>query len=302
MGKYKKFNEFVASEYGDPKHFSGKISLIKNEWNNDAIVESALSRLFKSIPTYGLNEEAIKGNRPMIYWGGINESVYRLLEDKKNVYNLPKLIKKVYNKKSFYRAFEGECFIPRTVYERYHARKLKYPIIAKKRYTSLGENITFKRYKDLTDHTDQFSLFQEHVTPKRRYTAYFLDNDLFSLIETVDKTRVEQDLSKVPFVEKLENISEIITRKFPVRVYSANVILDENSKIFITSVKSESSMDPNQLTKLYCAVYEKHYEKKLPSWYKNMITESYCRDFNENHYYKNKTVIEKSPYRINYGS
>lgn len=299
--RLRNWDEFVAYESNDSSHYNQKVAIVRQEWDSGPVVNKMLSEVFNSLSTVDINEDfKVPSNVPVLFWGGFNESTNKLIKEKDNLINSPKVIREAYNKERFYKAFEGEEFVPKTVYNKFKTRKLRFPVIAKKKYSHLGESKVYKRYKEIEKDDANFSLFQEKVQPKREYRAFFINEELVSLTETIDGVDIEQRLVKVPFVDKLEEAAKKITKKFPLRAFSSDIVLNEDNSVYFLNAKAESYLTPNQLIDVYEKIYEENNDLKLPVWYKNRVKDVYCAEYNEHFYQKNKEVIERSPYAIQY--
>lgn len=297
MMKYLSFQEFVNEAKKQP---TKKIQFLKVDPvhattdNKDMkrLTEEARDRFFeviligdKKIPEI---MEKMDDSLPLlVYAGSKSEDVEKMVmeiyeKSPKRVYNLPENMKKTGSKVEFHKIFDKENYIPKTVFKIDETEKLKYPIIAKPAEGHSGLGIEkFDSLKELKASKNKFDLYSEFVDFDREFRMLCVkDKPILvyerQLIESENKSietkeadekvafvYIDQDMSKLKFMDELNSIVEDFMKKVPLGVYSLDFFTEKSGGIKIIEANSCSGLGANSLVYVYEEMFEDFYGSKV---------------------------------------
>ena len=273
-----------------------------------------------------IDDDSIKvdTNLPIIYYGGTRDSALAFLKKhkikKENLYNKPEFIQLSGNKKKFHKLFENAYFIPKTVFSKEDAvNHLTFPIIAKPATGHSGVGIQkFDDRKDLLKSKDEFDTFSEFVDFKKEFRLLFFKDKCINIDErvtnlktkrdirskkkdeTLDFVYVKQDMAKVPFLGEIKKIAKIVRAKIPIDVFSLDIVINENNKIFVLETNAATGIGAGKLLKFYIEVYEDFFGSGLPRWFTDKLVKKYNDPWLLINYSKQKKEIASSEWAIDY--
>tara|TARA_Y100000389_G_scaffold197108_1_gene231079 strand:+ start:1198 stop:2211 length:1014 start_codon:yes stop_codon:yes gene_type:complete len=297
--RLKSYSEFVnESKKKDRRIQFIKVDPIKSSTDNDTmkdLTEKSRDRFFEVFleEDYGDILELSKDidlDRPMLVYAGSKdpntEKFVMEVYNKKSemVYNLPKEMKKAGSKVEFHKIFEGEEFVPKTVFNLDEAEKLTWPVIAKPAEGHSGIGIEkFKKFEDLKISKNKFDLYSECINFDREfrvlcvkdkpiilYERQLIESDNKSIEtkkpdEQVSFVYIDQDMEKSGLMKGLNEIIEKFMKKIPLGVYSLDFFTEnETGNIKIIEANSCSGLGANSLVHVYESLYEDFYGEELP--------------------------------------
>ena len=112
---------------------------------------------------------------------------------KDNIYNLPENLINANSKVEFHKKTKDLKFVPKSVFTKEEALKLKFPIIAKPSNGSKGEGIeVFKTKEDLNSSDKQFDVFSEKFDLKREFRIISINGTIVFMAERTQEKRKEK--------------------------------------------------------------------------------------------------------------
>lgn len=330
------FEEYVVNEKLD-KDFLKKVifmrfgSTIKGLTGHDDVKSSKLnsSVIDNIFIAYHTDKDIEKDlevdvSLPIIYYGGTAESSLNFLKKhkikKSNLYNKPEFIPLSGNKKKFHETLKDASFIPKTMFNKEDAINfLTFPIIAKPGNGHSGIGIKkFDTVKELKEFKESFDVYSEFINFKKEFRLLFFKEECIHIDERITnlKTKrdikhkkqneqldfiyVKQDLSKIPFIRSIKEIAKKIREKIPLDIFSLDIILDENDKIYVLETNSATGLGAHKLVAYYIEVYEDFFGESLPKWFISMLNEKYVIPSLLLSYPKFKKEVESSEWAIDY--
>lgn len=258
---------------------------------------------------------------PLIYYGGDSKKGLDFLEkygiSKDVMYNLPEPVKVSCNKSDFYKMFSDSDFICKTVYKREDAKNLQFPVIAKPDDGHAGIGIEiFDNYEDLEKSKGEFANYSEAKDLDKEFRVLLMNDKIVLVHERVsagkneirDKesdegtkfTYVDQDMSKLDFMDKVSEICKTIREKIRLGLWSIDLIIDKDGKSWVSEINSASAMAPDKMSRVYAMVYEDFYGEKLPQEFKTYLNEEYIKPIYKINLKENTDQIKKSKCCVNY--
>lgn len=258
---------------------------------------------------------------PLIYYGGNSKEGldflkrYNVSEDV--MYNLPEAMKVSGNKSDFYKMFEDTDFIPKAVYKKEDAKDLEFPIIAKPDdgHSGLGIEI-FDTYEDLEKSKGKFENYSEAKDLDREFRVLLMNEDPVLVHERVslneneikDKeadeqtefTYVDQDMSKLDFMDQVNDICKKVREKLKLGLWSIDLMIDKSGDCWVAEINSASGMAADKMARVYVKVYEDFYNEKLPQEFKTHLNEEYIKPIYKINLKENADQIKRSKCRVNY--
>ena len=258
---------------------------------------------------------------PLIYYGGNSKEGldflkrYNVSEDV--MYNLPEAMKVSGNKSDFYKMFKDTDFIPKAVYKKEDAKDLEFPIIAKPDdgHSGLGIEI-FDTYEDLEKSKGKFENYSEAKDLDREFRVLLMNEDPVLVHERVslneneikDKeadeqtefTYVDQDMSKLDFMDKVNDICKKVREKLKLGLWSIDLMIDKSGDCWVAEINSASGMAADKMARVYVKVYEDFYGEKLPQEFKTHLNEEYIKPIYKINLKENKDQIKRSKCCVNY--
>ena len=258
---------------------------------------------------------------PMIYYGGNKKESFAFLKKydiKEDVmYNVPDQMLKSGNKTDFYKTFADSNFIPKSVYKIEDTKKLKFPIIAKPDDGHSGVGIEiFDTYKELKSSKLKFDNYSEAKDLDREYRVLLMNDKIVLVHERISQNKneikdkdadeqtefvyVDQDTSKLDFMDRVDEISEEIRKKIKLGLWSIDVMIDKSGDLWIAEINSASGMAADKMARVYIMIYEDFYKESLPDDFKNYLKEEYIDPVNLINVQQNADAIKKSKGAIDY--
>jgi len=287
------------------------------------INDVCLDKLFNSFYAKGdyKKDLEVDPKLPLIYYGGNSKEgldflkKYNVSEDV--MYNLPEAMKVSGNKSDFYKMFKDTDFIPKAVYKKEDAKDLEFPIIAKPDdgHSGLGIEI-FDTYEDLEKSKGKFENYSEAKDLDREFRVLLMNNDPVLVHERVslneneikDKeadeqtefTYVDQDMSKLDFMDKVNDICKKVREKLKLGLWSIDLMIDKSGDCWVAEINSASGMAADKMARVYVKVYEDFYGEKLPKEFKTHLNEEYIKPIYKINLKENADQIKRSKCCVNY--
>tara|TARA_B100001093_G_C26858367_1_gene1028571 strand:+ start:4498 stop:5526 length:1029 start_codon:yes stop_codon:yes gene_type:complete len=314
---FKKVNFILAGE--KIEGLTGK----NNKRIYGEINDICLDKLFNSYYAKGdygkkLN---VDSKLPLIYYGGNSKEGLNFLEkygiSEDVMYNLPEPMKVSGNKSDFYKMFSDSDFICKTVYKREDTKDLQFPVIAKPDDGHSGVGIEiFDNYEDLEKSKGKFENYSEAKDLDREFRVLLMNEKPVLVHERVsmgeneikDKksneqtefTYVDQDISKLDFMDKVDEICKTVREKLKLGLWSIDLMVDKGGDCWVAEINSASGMAADKMARVYVMVYEDFYDEKLPQEFKNQLNEEYIKPIYKINLKENAAQIKKSKDCINY--
>lgn len=256
---------------------------------------------------------------PFIYYAG--SKGLNFLEDydvpEDVMYNLPADMKVSGNKTDFYKMFQDSDFIPKAVYKKEDAEDLEFPVIAKPDAGHSGMGIEiFNTYEDLEKSKGEFENYSEAKDLDTEFRVLIVKDTIVLIHERVsaseneikDKesdekvqfTYVDQDMDKLDFIDRINEICKEIREKLKLGLWSIDLMIDKSGDCWVAEINSASGMAADKLARVYVAVYEDFYGEKLPQEFKTYLNEEYIRPIYKINLEENEDQIKRSKGRVNY--
>jgi len=287
------------------------------------INDVCLDELFNSFYAKGdyKKELDVDPKLPLIYYGGNSKEGldflkrYNISEDV--MYNLPEAMKVSGNKSDFYKMFEDADFIPKAVYKKEDAKDLEFPVIAKPDdgHSGLGIEI-FDTYEDLEKSKGKFENYSEAKDLDREFRVLLMNEDPVLVHERVslneneikDKeadeqtefTYVDQDMSKLDFMDKVNDICKKVREKLKLGLWSIDLMIDKSGDCWVAEINSASGMAADKMARVYVKVYEDFYKEKLPQEFKTYLNEEYIKPIYKINLKENEDQIKRYKCSVNY--
>jgi glutathione synthase/RimK-type ligase-like ATP-grasp enzyme len=287
------------------------------------INDVCLEKLFNSFYAKGDYKKDLDVNPklPLIYYGGNSKEAldfikkYNISEDV--MYNLPDVMKVSGNKSDFYKMFKDSDFIPKAVYKKEDAKDLQFPVIAKPDdgHSGLGIEI-FDTYEDLEKSKGKFENYSEAKDLDKEFRVLLMNEDPVLVHERVslneneikDKevdeqtefTYVDQDMSKLDFMDKVNDICKKVREKLKLGLWSIDLMIDKGGDCWVAEINSASGMAADKMARVYVKVYEDFYGEELPKELKDHLNEEYIKPIYKINLKENANQIKKSKCSVNY--
>jgi len=261
----------------------------------------------------------INAELPLIYYPGSFGldflERYDIQEDV--MYNLPADMKVSGNKTDFYKMFQDSDFIPKAVYKKEDARDLEFPVIAKPDdgHSGMGIEI-FDTYEDLEKSKGEFENYSEAKDLDTEFRVLIVKDKILLIHERVsaseneikdkesdEKTKftyVDQDIDKLDFIDRINEICKEIRKKLKLGVWSIDLMIDKSGDCWVAEINSASGMAADKMARTYVAVYEDFYKEQLPQEFKTYLNEEYIRPVYKINLKENEDQIKRSKGRVNY--
>jgi hypothetical protein len=230
---------------------------------------------------------------PIIPWNNFSFSSDQLNENFHNViYNRNELP----SQSKLSSEFKGETFVPKSISDRSLVKKMKFPITGINR-TGSTDFKTYGKFKKSEDHFDEF---REKLIPKSRYEILVSGEEPIHVHKTINKIPFDVDLIKFKYLDEATSICKKINERYSPDFYVIS-LLEAGDQVYLESVSRDVRLTPAQGIKMYEAAYEKHYDSKIPNWFRQSLFENHVRPYYKKRYYdylllKPKGVIEFEKY------
>ena len=287
------------------------------------INDICLDKLFNSYYAKGDYGKDLDVNPklPLIYYGGNSKEGLNFLEkygiSEDVMYNLPEPMKVSGNKSDFYKMFKDCDFIPKAVYKREDAKDLQFPVIAKPDDGHSGVGIEiFDNYEDLEKSKGEFENYSEAKDLDREFRVLLMKENPVLVHERVsvgeneikDKdsneqtefTYVDQDVSKLDFMDRVDGICKTIREKLKLGLWSIDLMVDKSGDCWVAEINTASGMAADKMARVYIAIYEDFYGEQLPQEFKTHLNEEYIKPIYKINLKENAAQIKKSKCCVNY--
>ena len=287
------------------------------------INDVCLNKLFNTFYAKGDYGKDLNVNPklPLIYYGGNSKEGLNFLEKYKIgedvMYNLPEPMKVSGNKSDFYKMFKDCDFIPKAVYKREDAKDLQFPVIAKPDDGHSGVGIEiFDNYEDLEKSKGEFENYSEAKDLDREFRVLLMKENPVLVHERVsvgeneikDKdsneqtefTYVDQDVSKLDFMDRVDGICKTIREKLKLGLWSIDLMVDKSGDCWVAEINTASGMEADKMARVYIAIYEDFYGEQLPQEFKTHLNEEYIKPIYKINLKENAAQIKKSKCCVNY--
>lgn len=259
----------------------------------DSLVRSVSAKLFMLLMPPGIFPESINPEIPIFNYGNTPE-LQKLLDDgivkSKNVYNLPKNLPNANSKVEFHKRTKDLKFVPKSVFTKEEAEKLKFPIIAKPAEGSKGEGIkVFKTKEDLKSAKDEFDVFSEKFDLKREFRVISIKGELVFIAERIpenDKAnslrekkhddifdregtlserssyrwvKVEYGKKGVPEEKEFKKVCSAINIATKLEFLGVDIGLDSSGKSWAIECNSCPGLNKEQIVLIYEAIFKDFY-------------------------------------------
>ena len=263
----------------------------------------------------------VKPNLPIVYYGG-NKSEsfdflkkYKIKEDV--MYNIPSQMKLGGNKSKFYKTFTGASWLPKSVYKIEDTKELEFPVIGKpdSEHSGLGIEI-FDKFEDIKKSKLKFDNFSEAKDLAQEFRVLLVNDKIclanerisYSDNEMRDKNPdeqtefvyVDQDLSKLDFLDDVLKISKEIRKKIKLGLWSIDIMIDSDGALWVAEINSASGMAADKMAKVYIMIYEDFYKKELPESFKTFLFDTYIEPVYKINLKENSKAIKRSKGAISY--
>ena len=258
---------------------------------------------------------------PLIYYGGNSKEGLDFLEkygiSEDVMYNLPEPMKVSGNKSDFYKMFSDSDFICKTVYKKEDAKDLQFPVIAKPDdgHSGMGIEI-FDNYEDLEKSKGEFENYSEAKDLDKEFRVLLMNEKPVLVHERVsmgeneirDKdsdeqtefTYVDQDMSKLDFMDNVNGICKTVRDKLKLGLWSIDLMVDKSGDCWVAEINSASGMAADKMARVYVMIYEDFYGEQLPQEFKTHLNEEYIKPIYKINLKENAAQIKKSKCCVNY--
>jgi hypothetical protein len=276
----KKFDDYLEGKSSDPSVFEKKVIFATQGGQCD---------FFKTI-----SEEAQiiseTSSMPIVIWGDFKFTPKIINENRFSIYNI-NLVPTI---SEIYESFQGSKFIPRLVKERQLVSSLNFPIIAS---THQGKEKAFKTYSAFKKSEDDFKIFTEQPKVQTKFDVTVFKKKPIHIQENIRDIGFDINLNNFKYLKIIEEVCEKISENHILDLYQLN-FGESGGKLYLTGINRSSGLGPTQKYKAYESIYEDHYARKLPVWFKNRVLESKVKDHYRKSYYN--SLLLKPKYSINF--
>lgn len=276
----KKFDDYLTGLSTDPSVFEKKIIFASKE-NNCSFFKiiSEESEIYNESNTY-----------PVVIWGDFKFTPKIINENRFSLYN----INDVPRLDEIYESFSGEKFVPVSITDRKKIAGLKFPIIASNDF----EKKKFKTYYSFKKSENEFKRFTESPKIENTFETLVFKKEPIHLQENIKGVSFDINLSNFKFLNEIKNIVESISNKYVLDLYKLKLGESRDGKLYLLDISRSGSLTPTQKLKAYESIYESHYERKLPVWYKKSLLENTVTNYYRKSYYD--SLLLKPKYSIDF--
>jgi len=287
------------------------------------INDKCLKDLYNAFYAEGDHGKDLKVNPklPIIYYGGNKPESFDFLKKYKIkedvMYNVPSQMKLSGNKSDFYKTFDGSWWLPKSVYKIEDTKELEFPVIGKPdgEHSGIGIEI-FDKFEDIKKSKLKFDNFSEAKDLDQEFRVLLMNDKVclanerisYSDNEMRDKNPdeqtefvyVDQDLSKLDFLDDVLKISEEIREKIKLGLWSIDIMIDADGNLWVAEINSASGMAADKMAKVYIMIYEDFYGKELPDLFKTFLFDTYIEPIYKINLKENRAAIERSEGAVDY--
>jgi len=291
----KRFDEFLNEDYADHPYTRTLMRfymLVREKYPSDSgsklsrIISQHRDKLFDQVEmdSSNLGSISIRPGVPVLNFTEDNDLVRRMIEegllDRASLYNDPSSSDVVSDKVKFHREFEGEEYVPRTVFSIKDAASLKFPIVAKPANGRSAEGIRkFDSLEELESSKDDFDIFSEMVNISDEFRCFCFKDDVISLDRRVKRKGSPDFLSNVNTTtdffyqevdpatyEQVKSLLKLINdcrKRVPLDFFSIDFAEDPNGKLHLIEMNSRTGMGSEKMAKLYARVHEDYFNRPV---------------------------------------
>jgi hypothetical protein len=264
----------------------------------DSLVRSVAGEMFMLLMPPGIFPDSIDPTIPIFNYGNTPE-LQKLIDDgivkKENVYNLPENLPNANSKVEFHKKTKALKFVPKSVFTKEEAAKLKFPIIAKPANGSKGEGIeVFKIKEDLDETKGEFDVFSEKFDLKREFRVISINGHITFIAERIPENEKanslrenqmqnkdifdrkgtlsersaykwvkidlgkEKDLSEDKIVAICKQINESLGLQF----LGVDIGLDDTGKLWCIEANTCPGLNKDQIVLIYKALFKDFYDRE----------------------------------------
>lgn len=266
--RLKSFDSYARGYSRDPKRFTQQVVIASPTADH-----LQMFKVVKNVDeAFNMDE-----NLPIIPWNNFSFSPSSLNENFHNV---------IYNRNelpNIHRAtseFRNEKFVPKSVRDRSLVKKMKFPIVGIN-----GKGATeFKTYGKFKKSEDQFDEFQEKIIPTSRFEILVNGDTPIHAQKKVNKIPFDIDFDRFKHASEIVNICNKINSKYSPDFYVVT-LLEAGGNVYLESMSRDSKLTPSQGMKMYESAYERHYNTRLPNWFKKEMFDSHVKPYYKKRYY-----------------
>ena len=275
----KKFDDYLLGKSNDPSIFEKRVIFASQEAKYD---------LFKII---GEESEIFSESTgmPVVIWGDFKFTPKIINENRFSLYN----INQVPNLPEIYESFQGSTFIPTVIKDRLKIKDLNFPIVA----SNGREEKIFKTYNSFKKSESNFNTFTESPKIGTTFDVTVFKKKPIHIQENIRDIGFDVNLNGFKYLSKIEEAIEKISESNILDLYQLN-FGESGGKLYLTGINRSAKLSPTQQFKAYEAVYEHHYERKLPVWFKTKLFEGSIKNHYRMSYYN--SLLLKPKYSINF--
>jgi glutathione synthase/RimK-type ligase-like ATP-grasp enzyme len=198
---------------------------------------------------------------PILNFSSTTSELYK--NSKAVVYNHPDKCKISADKVEFSKAYEGEKFLPKTVYSLKDIETLKLPIIAKPKDGNSAVGISvFEDYESAYKSELSFDLWCEKKELVTEFRVFVMDGKIIQIVERVhnqtetknvedkepdekiDFIYVVQDMDKFPHTSAFNRIKTKILNKAKLDFLAIDILMDVNGDFWVAEINISPGIGP----------------------------------------------------------
>ena len=276
----KKFDDYIVGKSSDPSVFEKRVIFATGGIQCD---------LFKTIKEESeIFSEAL--DAPIVIWGDFKFTPKIINENRFSLYN----INEVPRLTEIYESYQGSQFVPKLTKERLKVGGLQFPILAS---DGLGKEKQFKTYASFKKSEEGFNMFTEKPKVGTQFDVLVFKKEPIHIQENIRGIGFDINISGFKHLGLIKEVSEKISQNHILDLYKLS-FGESGGKLYLTGIDRSSELGPTQKYKAYESIYEHHYERKLPVWFKKRIFEGKVKDHYRKSYYN--SLLLKPKYSINF--
>jgi hypothetical protein len=177
--------------------------------------------------------------------------------------------------------------------ERLKVGSQKFPIIA----STDTEEKRFKSYGAFKKSEEGFNLFTESPKVETSLDVIIFKKEPIHIQENIRGIGFDISLPGFKHLGRIKEVAEKIAESQVLDLYQLN-FGESGGKLYLTGINRSSELGPTQRYSAYKSIYEDHYERKLPVWFKTKVFEEKIKDHYRKSYYNG--LLLKPKYSINF--
>jgi hypothetical protein len=270
--RYSKDPETFLKQVGIASHSLTEHSLFKVVKSQNEISESYLDYPLILDEGFSLKIETINEKAAHTYNYGESPNILDIVDKMSSSPYSPKVVDKIQDTR----------------------KKFRYPVIAikgdsKEEYRTIGK----LRASDVI-----YSKFLENPDAKTRFKILSFKGDPISVIEHINKFKLDVDINSFQFLNEVKEISKNVYETFGFDICNVEIVESLKGDILIRSIDKKIDLNPLQEAKIYQCVYEDYYQTRLPNWFKKKVLNEHFSKYIKD--MSNHTNLIKSKHSLNY--